>query len=77
MTKFNKVKTISELESGFPTYCKALRLLVEQGNSLEKIKRTICWDYLQRLHSSLPRTYHSPDYLFYRILSEKTYLLEA
>jgi len=76
MTKTIKPKTIADLESGFPSYCKALRLLVEAGNSLEKVKRTICWDCLQRLHSSLPKIYHSPEYLFYKFIHTRLILKE-
>ena len=76
MTKRSKTKTIAALESEFPTYCIALRRLVEAGSSLEKVKRTVCWDYLQRLHSSLPRTYHSPEYLFYKYMGTKFVLKE-
>jgi len=68
MTKTLKPSTIADLESGFSSYCKALRLLVEAGSSLEKVKRTICWDCLQRLHTSLPKVYHSPEYLFYKYI---------
>ena len=30
------------------------------------IQRTICWDYLQRLHRSLPQSYRSPEDLVLR-----------
>ena len=77
MTRPPKYKTIADLESGFPTYCKALRRLVEGGSSLEKVKRTLCWDYLQRLHASLPKTYHSPEFLFYQYIRTKFILKEV
>ena len=77
MTKHLKTKTIAVLENEFPAYCIALRRLVEAGSSLEKAKRTVCWDYLQRLHSSLPKIYHSPEYLFYKYISTRLILQEV
>lgn len=52
--------TIAQLEAGYPAYCKALRMLVRDGLSINKIKRTVCWDRLQLLHASLPRQYRDP-----------------
>ena len=31
---------------------------------MESIRRTICWDYLNRLHASLPQSYRSPKIWF-------------
>jgi hypothetical protein len=56
--------TIGELEAGYPTYCKALRMLIKNGKSLEAIQRTLCWDRLTLLQKSLPTRYKSPDYLY-------------
>lgn len=52
--------TIAQLEAGYPVYCKALRLLVRDGLSLNKIQRTVCWDRLHLLHTTLPRQYRDP-----------------
>ncbi len=52
--------TIAKLEAGYPLYCKALRRLVEEGASLEKAQRTVCWERLEILHRSLPRQYRNP-----------------
>jgi hypothetical protein len=52
--------TIAQLEASYPAYCKALRLLVQDGVSLNKIQRTVCWDRLQLLHTTLPRQYRDP-----------------
>ena len=52
--------TIAELEANYPLYCKALRRLVEEGASLEKAQRTVCWERLEILHRSLPRQYRNP-----------------
>lgn len=56
--------TIGELEAGYPTYCKALRLLIKNGKSLDRIQRTVCWERLTLLQKSLPNRYKSPDYLY-------------
>ena len=56
--------TIGELEAGYPTYCKALRLLIKNGRSLMAIQRTVCWERLSLLQKSLPTRYKPPDYLY-------------
>jgi hypothetical protein len=55
--------TIGELEAGYPQYCKALRILLKEGASLNRIQRTVCWSRLTSLHACLPGRYKSPDYL--------------
>jgi hypothetical protein len=52
--------TIAKLEASYPLYCKALRRLVEEGASLERVQRTVCWERLEILHRSLPRQYRNP-----------------
>lgn len=66
MTASSRSLTISDLEAGFSSYCQALRRLVAEGRSMTAIQRTICWDYLQRLHRSLPQSYRSPEDLVLR-----------
>lgn len=66
MPTATKALTIGDLEAGFSTYCQALRRLVADGRELDSIRRTICWDYLQRLHTSLPQSYRSPEELVQR-----------
>ena len=56
--------TIGELEANYPLYCKALRLLIREGKSLNKVRRTVCWERLATLHSCLPNQYRDPDYLY-------------
>ncbi|MEX1317782.1 MAG: DUF3136 domain-containing protein [Synechococcaceae cyanobacterium] len=56
--------TIGELEASYPTYCKALRLLIRDGRSFEAIQRTVCWERLSLLQKCLPTRYKSPDYLY-------------
>lgn len=33
---------------------------MSEGRDLKAIQRTICWDYLERLHTCLPQSYRSP-----------------
>ena len=66
MPTATKVMTIGDLEAGFPNYCEALRRLVAAGRETDAIRRTICWDYLKRLHTSLPQSYRSPEELVAR-----------
>jgi hypothetical protein len=66
MPPATKVLTIGDLEAGFPSYCQALRQLVTMGRDVESIRRTLCWDYLERLHRSLPQSYRSPEELVQR-----------
>ena len=55
--------TIGELEANYSLYCKALRLLIREGKSVTKIRRTVCWQRLEILHNCLPGHYRDPDYL--------------
>ena len=72
MSSATKVLTIGDLEAGFSAYCQALRRLVADGRDLESIRRTICWDYLTRLHTSLPQSYRSPEDLVVRYRKAQT-----
>ncbi len=56
--------TIGELEAKYSLYCKAMRLLLKEGRSMEAIRRTVCWSRLEQLHICLPSRYKSPDYLY-------------
>jgi hypothetical protein len=56
--------TIGELEAKYSLYCKALRLLLKEGRTMEAIQRTVCWSRLEQLHICLPGRYKSPDYLY-------------
>jgi len=72
MTTATKVLSIDELEAGFPAYCQALRRLVADGRDQASIQRTLCWDYLKRLHTSLPQSYRSPEDLVSRYRKAQT-----
>ena len=52
--------TVGQLEAGYPMYCKALRMLIREGSTLNRIKRTLCWQRLELLHTTLPRQYRDP-----------------
>ena len=56
--------TIGELEANYPLYCKAMRLLIREGKTIAKVRRTVCWQRLEILHNCLPTQYREPDYLF-------------
>jgi hypothetical protein len=56
--------TIGELEAKYSLYCKAMRMLLKEGRSMEAIQRTVCWSRLEQLHTCLPGRYKSPDYLY-------------
>jgi hypothetical protein len=61
---FTTTLTIGELEASYSLYCKALRILIREGNSMDTIKRSVCWHRLTALHHSLPRQYKDPGHLF-------------
>jgi hypothetical protein len=56
--------TIGELEASYPLYCKALRLLIQEGKTIAKVRRTVCWQRLATLHHCMPGQYRDPDYLY-------------
>jgi hypothetical protein len=47
-----------------------MRLLVRDGIPLAKVKRTVCWERLSLLHTSLPRQYRDPELLFLNLQRE-------
>ena len=58
------VLTAGQLQGNAPLYCKAMRILVRDGISLAKARRTHCWYRLELLHYSLPRQYREPEQLY-------------
>lgn len=64
---FTTPLTVGELEASYSLYCKALRILIREGKSIEKIKRSVCWHRLTTLHHSLPRQYKDPSHLYFLI----------
>jgi len=61
---------IGDLEAQYPQYCKALRTLIYGGADLAKVKRTVCWERLSLLHTSLPRQYRDPEMMVLRLRRE-------
>ena len=66
--------TIGQLEAKYPMYCKAMRLLLKEGGTQKQIELTVCWDRLAILHKSLPKSYKSPEYLFWLFRREVEHL---
>jgi len=64
--------TIGELEAKYPLYCKAMKLLLHDGQTPERLRRSVCWERLEKLHHSLPRQYKSPERLMQIMQSEIT-----
>ena len=62
---FTQTLSIGELEASYPLYCKALRILVRDGVSLNKASRTVAWSRLCTLHHCMPRQYRHPEQLFF------------
>jgi hypothetical protein len=62
---------VGELEAQYPLYCKAMRILVRDGVSLAKARRTVCWQKLEHLHRSLPRHYREPEQLYLHLLRDQ------
>jgi hypothetical protein len=67
---FTTTLTIGELEASFPLYCKALRILIREGKSLDQIQRSVCWHRLTSLHHCLPRQYKDPNHLYFHLKRE-------
>lgn len=67
--------SVAELEAQYPLYCKAMRILVNDGSSLVKIRRTVCWQRLEILHQCLPRQYRDPEMLYLHL--RRDYLAQA
>jgi hypothetical protein len=62
--------TIGELEASFALYCKALRILVLEGKTIDQIRRSVCWNRLESLHRCLPRQYKNPEHLYFLLKRE-------
>lgn len=67
---FTSTLSIGELIANYSLYCKALRILVWEGITVEKACRTVCWTRLQSLHQCLPREYRDPEQLFFLLRRE-------
>ena len=56
--------SVGELEAQYHLYCKAMRILVRDGVTINKARRTVCWQKLEILHNCLPRQYREPEQLY-------------
>lgn len=56
--------SVGELEAQYPLYCKAMRILVRDGVTMAKARRTVCWQRLETLHHCMPRHYREPEQLY-------------
>ena len=56
--------SVGVLEAQYPLYCKAMRILVRDGVTINKARRTVCWQKLEILHNCLPRQYREPEQLY-------------
>ena len=56
--------SVGELEAQYPLYCKAMRILVRDGVTINKARRTVCWQKLEILHNCLPRQYRESEQLY-------------
>ncbi len=64
--------TIGELEANYQLYCKALKMLIAEKRTLNKIQKTVCWGKLETLHHCLPRQYKAPDYLYAQLVKAQS-----
>lgn len=62
---------VGELEGQYPLYCKAMRIMVHDGVSHNKARRTVCWQKLEILHHSLPRHYRELEQLYLQLTREQ------
>jgi hypothetical protein len=68
--------SVAELEAQYPLYCKAMRILVRDGVTINKARRTVCWQRLELLHRSLPRQYREPEQLYLHLSRDPTLLAQ-
>jgi hypothetical protein len=60
---------LAQWRAHYEGYCRAMRMLVEEGKSLNKIRRTVCWKRLEALHRSAPERYREPVGLYHQLQS--------
>lgn len=46
-----------------------MRMLVQEGKSLKKIRQTVCWQRLEVLHGAAPGRYREPGVLYRELQS--------
>ncbi|MFM7268750.1 MAG: DUF3136 domain-containing protein [Cyanobium sp.] len=68
--KLSPAITIGELEAKYSLYCKALRMLIREGRTLNQLRRTVAWERLQTQHDCLPHRYRETTYLHTLLLRD-------
>ncbi|MFM7287182.1 MAG: DUF3136 domain-containing protein [Cyanobium sp.] len=69
--------SVGELEGQYPLCCKAMRILVRDGATLNQARRTVCWQRLDLLHRSLPRQYRDPEQLYLHLKRDPALMAQA
>ena len=69
--------SVGELEGQYPLCCKAMRILVRDGVTLNQARRTVCWQRLDLLHRSLPRQYRDPEQLYLHLQRDPLLMASA
>jgi len=67
---FSTTQSIPELRDQQSIYLKALQILIQDGSSMEKAQKTVCWNRLTRLHEAMPNQYLNPEHLFLQMLAD-------
>lgn len=60
---------LAHWQANYGGYCRAMRMLVAEGKSLNKIRRTVCWKRLEVLHRLAPSRYREPGGLYQELHS--------
>ncbi len=64
-TTFTTILKPGELEASYSLDRKAMRILIREGKTIDKIKCSVCWHRLHALHISMPRRYKNPEHLYF------------
>ena len=59
-SKSSSPRRIRELESSYRLYYKAMRILIRDGITKDRIRNTVCWNRLELLHDFNPKQYPHP-----------------
>ncbi|MFO7628074.1 MAG: DUF3136 domain-containing protein [Prochlorococcaceae cyanobacterium] len=60
---------MAQWQAHYACYCRAMRMLVQEGKSLKKIRQTVCWQRLEVLHGAAPGRYRDPGGLYRELQS--------
>lgn len=56
--------TLGELVACHPLYVTAMRGLIQEGQSLKELRKTVCWSRLETLAARLPGQYDAPERIY-------------